>query len=242
MDKQISKLVDDGKSTRLIAKELGISQTTVRYWLSKMSIKTKPNRDCWKNCKGHSRAQVDWDEIQKFYDCGGTYRSIQDKFGLCFDSISSAVKAGLLTTRNISEANKIGIKSGRMKVPTIDSLTLSKRMTQLFIDRPELHPNRKVANNRSKMTYPERLVFDYLNANGVEFEHNGRVGRYWVDFLFRNHKFGIEVDGERWHDAASDQKRDAEIATYGIDIIRFKAKVVISNGPHVIDEILKQRL
>ena len=41
----LKKLVSKGKSTRQIGKELGIGQSTVRYWLKKYDVKTK--HDQW---------------------------------------------------------------------------------------------------------------------------------------------------------------------------------------------------
>ena len=239
MNTRILKLASEGKSTRLIARELCIGQTTVRYWLKKAGIKTKPNKDCWANCCGLKQNKgINWAVVQEFYNNGGTYKSITNKFKLCATAIRNAAKSGLLKTRNASDALKIGVKLGRVKSPKMSSAWLSKRMTQLFAEHPELHPNRKVAGNRKNMTYPERLAFDYLTNSGVKFEHNGRVGKYWVDFLIREHNLGIEVDGARWHNAEYDNNRDAEIARTGIKIVRIPAKTITTTGPSVLGEIL----
>jgi very-short-patch-repair endonuclease len=90
---------------------------------------------------------------------------------------------------------------------------------RLHQEHPETHPNRRVAHNRSKMTYPERAVYDYLTEKGIKFEHNLKINKYFPDFTIGD--IIIEVDGKRWHDPEKDQKRDAVIATYGYTVYRF---------------------
>ena len=34
---------------------------------------------------------------------------------------------------------------------------------QYHLDNPEAHPNRKLAGNRSKMSYPEKIAYDWLS-------------------------------------------------------------------------------
>ena len=41
--KQLQKMVEEGKSTYVIAVAIGKGQTTVRYWLKKYGLKTNPN-------------------------------------------------------------------------------------------------------------------------------------------------------------------------------------------------------
>lgn len=47
MKTKYEELISQGKSTYNIAKELGKSQTTVRYWLKKYGLKTNPKYDCY---------------------------------------------------------------------------------------------------------------------------------------------------------------------------------------------------
>src|SRR3954463_9037916 len=41
---QLESLVEDGRSTREIARELSLSTTAVRHWLAKYGLKTQPSR------------------------------------------------------------------------------------------------------------------------------------------------------------------------------------------------------
>ena len=74
---------------------------------------------------------------------------------------------------------------------------------QLYHEHPEKHPNRKLAGNRKKMTYPEQLVYDWLVEHQVRFVHQflfktDQFTRY-VDFYIPERKLFIEVDGQYWH-------------------------------------------
>ena len=79
----------------------------------------------------------------------------------------------------------------------------SERKKQLYKEHPEKHPNRKLAHNRNRMTYPERVAYDWLTRNGVEFKHqfnfvSDKFNRY-VDFFCEAKNIFIEIDGEYWH-------------------------------------------
>lgn len=89
---------------------------------------------------------------------------------------------------------------------------------------PETHPNRKVAGNRNKMTYPEQVAFDWLKNNNVVFEHQKQILGYYVDFCIDN--IIIEIDGERWHPTGNekDATRDLKLTDNGYIIYRIKSK------------------
>lgn len=98
---------------------------------------------------------------------------------------------------------------------------------QLHIDHPETHPNRRLAGNRKSMSYPEKIAFDYLTQQGIEFEHNKKVGKYYPDFILGN--LIIEIDGEHWHDKENDAIRDEELNKLGFNVIRISTKEHIEN-------------
>lgn len=96
---------------------------------------------------------------------------------------------------------------------------------QYHKDHPEAHPNRRLANNRVKMSYPEKVAFDWLTENKIQFEHQKRVGKYYPDFIIGNTI--IEIDGERWHDKEKDKIRDCFLSENGYTVVRIKAKELI---------------
>lgn len=97
---------------------------------------------------------------------------------------------------------------------------------KLHQDQPDSHPNRKLAGNRTKMSYPEKVAYDWLTANGIAFEHQKKVGKFYPDFLIGN--LIIEIDGERWHGSeeqkARDKARDAALADQGYKVVRIGSK------------------
>lgn len=79
----------------------------------------------------------------------------------------------------------------------------SELKKKFYQEHPEKHPNRKLAGNRKKMTYPEKVVFNWLVEHKIKFEHQyffktDQFTRY-VDFYIPERKLFIEVDGQYWH-------------------------------------------
>lgn len=89
---------------------------------------------------------------------------------------------------------------------------------------PESHPNRKLANNKIKMSYPEQVAFDFLTKHNIKFEHQKKIGTYFVDFCIDT--MVIEIDGERWHPIGNEQDavRDKELSLRGYSVIRIRSK------------------
>lgn len=88
--------------------------------------------------------------------------------------------------------------------------------------QPSTHPNRKLANNKNKMSYPEKVAYEHLQSLGITFEHNKHIEKYWVDFCIEN--VIIEIDGEYWHDREKDTMRDEELRLMGYVVYRIPAK------------------
>lgn len=93
---------------------------------------------------------------------------------------------------------------------------------QLHKDNPESHPNRKLAGNRNRMTYPEKVAFDFLLRNNIKFDHQKQISKYFVDFLINN--VVIEIDGARWHNKEKDAIRDSIIESLGYIVHRIDSK------------------
>ena len=93
---------------------------------------------------------------------------------------------------------------------------------KLHKDNPETHPNRRLAGNKKKMTYPEKVAADWLDKNNIKYEHNKRISRYYPDFTIDN--IIIEIDGEYWHDEEKDRVRDKNLSDLGYIVHRIKAK------------------
>lgn len=103
----------------------------------------------------------------------------------------------------------------------------SKRKKIYFQKNPEKHPNRLVAGNRKRLTYPEKIAFDWLSSNNIKFEHNKRIGNYFPDFIINNKI--IEIDGARWHGTKRDKIKDLFFKDSGFEVFRINAKEKIED-------------
>lgn len=153
----------------------------------------------------------------------------------CFDLETGAIwNKGLTADANPKIADKIKaggraagkamLESGNFRLVAYwqqpeNRKKKSEWRKKLHQENPETHPNRRVAGNRSKMTYPEKLVFDLLTEHKIDFLHNKKVDRYFPDFTIG--KQIIEIDGETWHDAEADAIRDARLIELGYKVERF---------------------
>jgi very-short-patch-repair endonuclease len=66
----------------------------------------------------------------------------------------------------------------------------------------------------------ERKVAAALRALGIEFVREYRIGRYSIDFFVPASNIAIEADGDYWHNASHDQKRDAYVLSKGVHTVR----------------------
>lgn len=92
---------------------------------------------------------------------------------------------------------------------------------QLHINNPEMHPNRRLAGNRNKMSYPEKVAYDFLIENNIVFEHQKKIDKFYPDFVIN--KMVVEIDGAHWHDEEKDSVRDAIISNHGYTVFRISS-------------------
>ena len=95
---------------------------------------------------------------------------------------------------------------------------------EFFARHPEKHPNRILAGNRTKMTYPERIAYDWLSSSGLVFECQKSIQNYFVDFCVGS--IIIEIDGERFHPVGNEKDafRDSCLADAGYTVYRIRSK------------------
>ena len=128
------------------------------------------------------------------------------------------------------------LKKYRSENPQFHTPESRKKMSEyrkkLHQENPEKHLNRMMANNRKKMTYPERVAHDWFQDQMIYAPHNQFVSGYYPDFVVGN-KIIVEIDGERWHSSEDqilhDQKRDAKLKGLGYIIYRIRSKENIHN-------------
>jgi very-short-patch-repair endonuclease len=73
---------------------------------------------------------------------------------------------------------------------------------------------------------------------GFKFVRQKPIGPYVVDFLCRDRKVIVEVDGGQHAESKGDQVRDAYLASEGYHILRFWNSDVLGNIDGVLQTIL----
>jgi len=86
---QVGELLADGRNCAEIARELGITKSTVSYHARRLG---KPIDD-------RCRRRYDWKVVQAFYDEGNSLRDCRRAFGFTSQTWHEAVKRGLITPR-----------------------------------------------------------------------------------------------------------------------------------------------
>ena len=108
---------------------------------------------------------------------------------------------------------------------------------------PRVQQTLRSRNLRLNSTKAELLVWRHLRnrqLGGFKFVRQEPVGAYYVDFLCREGRLVVELDGGQHADNAHDQKRDAEIAARGYRIIRFWNNDVLGNIEGVMQTLLSE--
>lgn len=101
-------------------------------------------------------------------------------------------------------------------------LAKSQEKKKYFQEYPEEHPNRKLAGNHEKMTYPEQVANNWFKSNKIEALHNVKIEGFYPDFLIDN--VIVEIDGKYWHDDEKDAKRDKILIEAGYTVYRIPAE------------------
>ena len=68
----------------------------------------------------------------------------------------------------------------------------------------------------------ERSMRKALDKLGIAYAQEVQIGRYVADFVVPQFECLIEVDGDYWHNAAKDARRDEKMLEHGWKTVRFK--------------------
>ena len=97
---------------------------------------------------------------------------------------------------------------------------------------------------RREMSLPEGLLWRHLRQRpyGVKFRNHHPVGSLVVDFYCASKRLAIEIDGIS-HDMGDnperDRRRNAWLASQGIDVIRIPASDVLHDPAEVADVLAR---
>jgi hypothetical protein len=169
--------------------------------------------------------KYDWNEIQKAYDDGASWRKLSEIFGVSSRAIQLAIgRCEFKTTRSISEGNKLAYTNGKA------SSIMSKEAREALSIRQSTNNSGgkckwyEVSGVRVQGTWERNLAIK-LNEMGIEwhkvgascpkyfsYEMDGRTRRYTPDFYLPEHDLFLEVKGYWWGD--DKRKMDIVQTTY----------------------------
>ena len=169
------------------------------------------------------KKHYDWIEIQKDYVAGLSFRGLQHKYGIAFNSLVNAKNRGDLITRTKSEASKLRIAEHGPTVMGQDARRrLSERMSQN-------NPGGKskwyeVSGKKVQGTW-ERNFALYCNENNIAWDRckpwkyvlDGKIKSYTPDFYLPAFDLYVEIKGRWWGndrakmDAVIEQHPDKKI-------------------------------
>ena len=98
---------------------------------------------------------------------------------------------------------------------------------------------------RSRQTDAERKLWFAVRdrrLTGFKFVRQEAIGPFIVDFVCRDKRLVVEVDGGQHADSAEDAVRDAFLAREGYRVMRFWNNDVLSNRDGVLTVILEALL
>jgi very-short-patch-repair endonuclease len=75
---------------------------------------------------------------------------------------------------------------------------------------------------------------------GLKFVRQEPIGRYHADFVCRERRVIVELDGGQHADSTKDRDRDAELCALGYRVIRFWNNEVIDNLDGVLQSLLSE--
>lgn len=158
-----------------------------------------------------SNKKYNWSDIQVFYDSGASWREIQEKFGVCKQSIRKAKKRGdLVTSRSISDGMKKCIERGRRKnFKHTDEFKKALSIEQSIKNRGGKCKWFEVSGKRVQGTWEKKMAeyFDIhtiewikpkKNSDIWEYKHGGKIKRYTPDFFLPEYNLFLEIKGYWW--------------------------------------------
>ena len=75
---------------------------------------------------------------------------------------------------------------------------------------------------------------------GFKFVRQEPIARYYVDFICRERRLIVELDGGQHADSPKDQQRDRALCALGYRVIRFWNNDVIENLDGVLQSLLSE--
>lgn len=107
------------------------------------------------------------------------------------------------------------------------------------------HNIQKCRNLRKNQTDAENKLWSIVRnrqINGAKFRRQFPISRYILDFYCPEHRLGIEADGGQHYEEKGrlkDAVRTNELNRFGVDILRFSDRDILTNMEGVYEIIQK---
>ena len=168
---------------------------------------------------------VNWDNIQIFYNDNHTWKDIIKEFNISSNSIAIAVKKNKLKTRSISESNILANIKNPRKLSEETKKKISDGRKKYLIENPDQVPY--LLNHYSKgPSYPEKYFNEILKKTNLKYEKYLQISIYNLDFAFVNKGIDLEIDGNQHYDderiVKSNKERDIFLRNKGWKVIRIR--------------------
>jgi very-short-patch-repair endonuclease len=96
---------------------------------------------------------------------------------------------------------------------------------------------------RHALTRAEFALWTRIRARqlgGFKFVRQQPIGRYYADFVCRERRLIVELDGGQHLDSPTDRQRDSELSALGYRVVRFWNNDVLENPDGVLQRILSE--
>lgn len=168
---------------------------------------------------GRKRQEINWNDVQKFYDLPSTWKKTKEEFNLHNKQMSDAVKQNLLKTRDKSTAMKL-VKPHLHSKETKIKLSVIQR--NYLLNNPDKHPWRKNSKFVSKPCEHLKSILKQRGVDFIEEFQSGNGRNYSIDILIRN--IAIEVNGNQHYSKDGNLKpyyieRENFLKSIGYDVI-----------------------
>lgn len=90
----------------------------------------------------------------------------------------------------------------------------------------------------------ERTICSLLDSLSIPYVTQYKIGRFWIDIAFPDHKLAVECDGIYWHNFPKsnerDQRKNKAIKQHGWRLLRFTENEIRTSASTCIDQIIKR--
>lgn len=165
---------------------------------------------------------INWEEVQKFYNNNHFWRDIIEEFKISNNTILKAVKNGHFKTRSRSESIKLKRKIKPLKLSEETKNKISISIKKYLQEHPDKVPY--LLNHSSKESYPENYFEDVLQKTNLKYKRYYQLSIYQLDFAFVDKKIDLEIDGSQHYNdkkiVESDKERTEFLNQNGWETIR----------------------